>query len=94
MVSASATARVPSANAATSKTPMGPFQKTVRASARAAANAAPDSGPMSRPSASDGISEAGTTCGCGSRSAEGNAVSTTMSVGSTISTPDSSARRR
>ena len=39
-VSASATARVPSANALTSKTPIGPFQNTVRASASSAANAA------------------------------------------------------
>src|SRR5699024_1497547 len=53
-VSAAATARVPPANASTSKTPIGPFQNTVRAPASAAANAAPESGPMSRPSASAG----------------------------------------
>ena len=41
------------------------------------------------PRLSAGISDAGTTAGCGSRSPDGNAVSTTMSVGSTISTPRS-----
>jgi hypothetical protein len=85
---------VPSANAPTSNTPIGPFQNTVFASLRAAANAAADSGPMSRPRASDGIFEAGTTEGSGARSSDGNAVSTTMSVGSRISTPRSSASLR
>ena len=40
-VMAWATARVPSANGAISKTPIGPFQNTVRASASFAANSAP-----------------------------------------------------
>ena len=44
---------------------------------------------MSRPRLSAGISSAGTTRGSGSRSPDGNAVSTTMSVGSRICTPDS-----
>ena len=93
-ISACATARVPPANASVSNTPIGPFQKTVLASDSAAAKAAADSGPMSRPRASAGISEAGTTDGCGSRSPDGNAVSTTTSVGSTISTPRSAASLR
>ena len=37
----------PPAKASNSNTPIGPFQKTVRASASAAANALADSGPMS-----------------------------------------------
>src|SRR6478752_5756705 len=93
-VSACATARVPPAKASVSNTPIGPFQKTVLASASAAAKAAADSGPMSSPRASAGISEAGTTDGCGSRSPDGNAVSTTTSVGSRISTPRSAASLR
>src|SRR5690606_23954111 len=51
-VSAWATARVPAANGSSSKTPIGPFQKTVAESRMAAANASADSGPMSRPSPS------------------------------------------
>ena len=43
-VSAWATARVPSAKASNSKTPIGPFQNTVFAAVIALANAAPESG--------------------------------------------------
>ena len=46
---------------------------------------APSPGRCRGPSASAGIASAATTCGCGSRSSDGNSVSTTMSVGSTIS---------
>ena len=45
-------------------------------------------------SLSAGIPEAGTTEGWGSRSPDGNAVSTTTSVGSRISTPRSAASER
>src|SRR3954454_13562879 len=53
---ASATAFVPSANRGHSKTPMGPFQKIVRASERKPANRSRVSGPMSRPSQPSGRS--------------------------------------
>ena len=46
---ASATVRVPAANRGSSNTPMGPFHRTVRASAMTSANAAAVPGPMSRP---------------------------------------------
>ena len=49
LVSASATARVPAANAGNSNTPIGPFQNTVRASASFDANSSREAGPMSRP---------------------------------------------
>ena len=81
---ASATTRVPSANAGISKTPMGPFQTIVRASASAAAYALAVSGPMSRPIQSGGISPTLTTrVGA---SAENSGAMTT-STGSRISTP-------
>jgi len=54
-VSAAAIARVPPANAGSSKTPIGPFQKTVLAPWMLAANNWADSGPMSRPIWSAGI---------------------------------------
>ena len=71
---------MPSAKAAISKTPIGPFQNTVCASASAAANAAPTPGPMSSPSWSAGIASAGDDV-VARASADGNSVSTTMSVG-------------
>ena len=77
-VSAWATARVPAAKASNSKTPIGPFQNTVRASASAAANALADSGPMSSPSWSAGMASAGTT-EVGASAV--NSGATTMSVG-------------
>ena len=43
------TAKVPSSKGGTSKTPMGPFQKTVLAPSRARAKASRVLGPMSRP---------------------------------------------
>src|SRR5690606_23096056 len=46
---ACATPRVPSANGASSNTPIGPFQNTVAAPESTSANAATDAGPMSRP---------------------------------------------
>ena len=60
---------------------MGPFQKTVRASASAAAKARWESGPMSSPSWSSGIASAATTVA--GASAE-NSGATTTSVGRTI----------
>ena len=51
---ASATAFVPSAKRGHSKTPIGPFQKIVRAPAIAPAKRSRDSGPMSRPSQPSG----------------------------------------
>src|SRR6185369_11786963 len=58
---ASATPFVPAANGATSNTPIGPFQKTVCASARTAENAATAAGPMSRPFVPGGMASAATT---------------------------------
>jgi hypothetical protein len=46
---ASATVRVPAAKRSSSNSPMGPFQKTVRASVTRSAKAAAVPGPMSRP---------------------------------------------
>src|SRR5271165_3477453 len=60
-VMAWATASVPPAYGASSKTPIGPFQKTVLAWRMLAANCAADSGPMSRPIWSAGIASAATT---------------------------------
>ena len=57
---ACATPRVPSANGASSNTPIGPFQNTVFAPARTCANAVTDSGPMSRPFHPSGIFSTGT----------------------------------
>src|ERR1700735_835549 len=56
-----ATARVPAAKAENSKTPTGPFQNTVRASAILAANSSRVAGPMSRLSRSAGKSVTGKT---------------------------------
>ena len=56
---ASATARVPSANRGHSKTPIGPFQKTVFASAIRVAKRSRVSGPMSSPSQPSGTSSYG-----------------------------------
>src|SRR5439155_6997344 len=52
---ASATAFVPSAKRGHSKTPIGPFQKIVRASAMRSAKSSRVSGPMSSPSQPSGI---------------------------------------
>ncbi|SIA25119.1 Uncharacterised protein [Mycobacteroides abscessus subsp. abscessus] len=57
---ASATPRVPAANAGNSNTPMGPFQKMVLALDNTAANRFTDSGPMSRPILLSGIASAAT----------------------------------
>src|SRR4051794_9441180 len=82
-ISASATARVPPANASNSNTPMGPFQNTVLASASREANSSRVRGPMSRPSRSAGIAVASTTS-CGASAA--NSVAASTSTGSTSST--------
>src|SRR5665811_1056572 len=79
-----ATARVPAAKGSISKTPGGPFHTMVFASASLAAKRAAESGPMSRPIRPSGIASAGTTS-CAASAAKASA--TTMSVGSTISTP-------
>ena len=86
---ACATPRVPSANGASSNTPIGPFQNTVFALASTCANASTDSGPMSRPFQPSGICSTGTV---GVRLG-GNSSATTTSTGSTI-LPDSSRVRQ
>ena len=58
---ASATPRVPSAKGASSKTPIGPFQNTVRAPCSASVNRVTERGPMSRPIRSAGIACTSTT---------------------------------
>src|SRR5690606_1007450 len=86
-VSASATARVPAANAGNSNTPIGPFQNTVLDAATRSANAAAVSGPMSSPipDAPNGVcsiaSAGATTCSASAEKPE----ATTTSVGSTRS---------
>src|SRR5829696_958975 len=55
-----ATPSVPFAKASISKTPMGPFQKMVRASEMCPSKRATVSWPMSRPSLPDGMSSTGT----------------------------------
>ena len=87
---ACATPRVPSANGASSNTPIGPFQNTVFAPASTCANAATDSGPMSRPFHPSGIFSTGTVRVFASAE---NSSATTTSTGSTI-LPDSSSRRQ
>src|SRR5215475_4932584 len=81
---ASATPLVPAANGATSKTPIGPFQNTVRAWASSAANALTVCGPMSRPFVPAGIASADTVCVSASSAIS---AATTMSAGSTILSP-------
>src|SRR5215469_13940913 len=81
---ASASARVPAANAGNSKTPGGPFQNTVFASASLRANSSRVAGPMSSPSLPSGMSGPGTISGCASAE---NRSATTWSTGSTTSTP-------
>ena len=81
---ARATPSVPAANGATSNTPIGPFQNTVRAPSSAAAKAATESGPMSRPLPPSGIASTGTIW-VGASGAMSQA--TTTSVGSTILSP-------
>jgi len=88
---ACATALVPPAKASNSNTPMGPFQTIVFASTILEANSVAESGPMSRPMRSAGIASAATTSY--SAPAEKPAAAT-MSVGRTISTPDSLAVAR
>ena len=63
---ASATARVPAANAGNSNTPGGPFQNTVFASASFAANSSLVAGPMSRPILPGGMSGPATVSGTAS----------------------------
>ena len=82
---ACATPRVPSANGASSNTPIGPFQNTVFALASTCANASTDSGPMSRPFHPSGIFSTGTVRVFASAE---NSSATTTSTGSTI-LPDS-----
>src|SRR5262249_28877242 len=81
-----ATARVPSANGAISNTPMGPFQKTVRASASTAPYRSAVIGPMSRPSQPSRISAASTVSVSASAA---NLSAMTTSAGSMILSPDS-----
>src|SRR5665648_819082 len=88
---ACATARVPAANGSISNTPGGPFQTIVLASASLAAKSTAESGPMSRPIRPSGIASAATTS-CAASAAKASA--TTMSVGSTISTPAATACAR
>src|SRR6185369_17848980 len=73
-VIASATPRVPTANGASSKTPIGPFQNTVRAPSSADENVATLWGPMSSPIRSAGIASAATVSYSASAA---NAVATT-----------------
>ena len=77
-----ATANVPSAKRGHSKTPIGPFQKTVPASAIAAANSSREAGPMSRPSQPSGRSSYGATCVAASAANDSAAMT---SVGSRTS---------
>src|SRR6266567_3970957 len=85
---ASATALVPAAKAGNSKTPTGPFQKTVLASESLRANSSLVRGPISRLSRSAGKSVTGYTS-CSASAA--NRVAPTRSTGSTISTPRAAA---
>src|ERR1017187_4256001 len=85
---ASATALVPSAKAGNSKTPTGPFQKTVLASDSLLANSSLVRGPMSRLSRSAGNSVTGYTLGSASAAKR---VAPTRSTGSTISPPRAAA---
>ncbi len=79
---ARATAKVPSANAGHSNTPIGPFQKTVFAPAIRRAKSVRDSGPMSRPSQPSGSASNPVTCVSASAA---NSEAATTSVGSTTS---------
>src|SRR5690606_36438168 len=87
---ACATPRVPSANGASSNTPIGPFQNTVAAPESTSANAATDAGPMSRPFHPSGMASAATVCVFASAE---NSSATTTSVGSTILPVSSSVRQ-
>lgn len=89
-----ATALVPSANSGCSKTPIGPFQKTVAASVIFEAYSLPDAGPMSRPIRSAGMASAATVVASAGALVfrSGNAGATTASTGRTSSTPVFSAR--
>src|SRR5690554_2835892 len=95
-VSASATARVPAAKASNSKTPIGPFQKTVADARIASAKRAAVCGPMSRPMpcSRQGVfsneSAAVTACSASAPNLE----ATTTSVGTSIVTPRRSASAR
>ena len=92
-VSAWATARVPSANAGVSKTPIGPFQNTVRAPASGLRERrARTPGRCRGRARRTGSRRRGRPAAAGRGRRDGNSVSTTMSVGSRISTPVSSAR--
>ena len=83
-MTASATPLVPAANAGNSKTPIGPFQKTVLALDSSAVNRFTDSGPMSRPIVSSGILSAATVSGGESAA---NFSATTMSTGRWMTSP-------
>src|SRR6476469_9545557 len=90
---ASAIARVPAANGASSKTPIGPFQKTVDDAAIISANFFAVSGPMSRPRplAPNGVSSIASAAVTSTSASAPNFDATTTSVGKTICTPSSSA---
>src|SRR5205085_9659367 len=79
---ASATAFVPSAKRGHSNTPIGPFQKIVRAPAIRSAKASRVAGPMSSPSQPSGSASYGTTRASASAS---NAAAATTSEGSSTS---------
>jgi hypothetical protein len=81
---ARATPRVPAAKGSISKTPIGPFHRTVFAPAITSPNRATESGPMSRPMRSAGISSAGTIRVAASGSI---AAAATTSTGRWIVTP-------
>ena len=79
-----ATARVPSAKAGNSNTPMGPFQITVPASFTAAAYRAMVLGPMSIPIMPSGIPAPSTATGLASAE---NSAAATPSTGRSSLTP-------
>src|SRR2546425_9354037 len=87
--SAAATASVPRLNASTSKMPIGPFQKTVRARAISAEKASVVAGPMSTPSSSGGKSSAETMV---VRAPASGRSAATWSTGRSMRTPLAAAR--
>ena len=94
LVNASAMTRVPFANFSISKTPIGPFQKTVFASRISFAKFSADSGPMSRPNpdAPKSVSSILFALVTTVSASAPNLLATTMSLGRTTSTPRASAR--
>ena len=83
-----ATARVPASKEGISKTPMGPFQKTLLAMPMASAYSSAVSGPISRPIMSSGISSTETVARLASLA---KASAHTTSTGSSSDTPRSAA---